>query len=302
MGEAENWLRQQLKHHYDEGESIEMAAIVMEHLTGQNRLQRLAQKEAHLQEQQLQLLNEINQRLQKNEPVQYILGEAYFGPLKLFVDTSVLIPRPETEELVRWVVEDVKAQGKPVFQPNGNEADKTTLLKILDVGTGSGCIALALKKAMPKAEVWGCDISDDVLNIARRNGSELDIRIDFIGVNFLDESQTKQLPTVDIIVSNPPYIPFKNKEEMQPNVVSYEPHEELFVPDDDALVFYSALAAFGKHRLYKNGSIYAEIHEELGKQATELFQKEGYTIELRKDMQGKERMIKVKRPPSDVPR
>lgn len=296
MGEAENWLRQQLKQHYDEGESMEMAAIVMEHLTGQNRLQRLAQKEAQLQEQQLQLLNEINQRLQKNEPVQYIMGEAYFGPLKLFVDTSVLIPRPETEELVRWVVEDVKAQGKPVFQPNGNEADKTTLLKILDVGTGSGCIALLLKHLMPLAEVWGCDASDAALNIARRNGSELDIRVDFVPLDFLDAAQQVQLPTVDIIVSNPPYIPLSDKETMQPNVVAHEPHLALFVPDNDALVFYKALAQFGKERLYAGGAIYVEIHEALGAEVVALFEKEGYkNVLIKKDMQGKDRMVKAEK-------
>ena len=296
MGEAENWLRQQLKQHYDEGESIEMAAIVMEHLTGQNRLQRVAQKEAHLQEQQLQLLHEINQRLQKNEPVQYILGEAYFGPLKLFVDTSVLIPRPETEELVRWVVEDVKAQGKPVFQPNGNEADKTTLLKILDVGTGSGCIALLLKHLMPLAEVWGCDASDAALNIARRNGSELDIRVDFVPLDFLDAAQQVQLPTVDIIVSNPPYIPFRDKETMQPNVVAHEPHLALFVPDNDALIFYKALAQFGKERLYAGGAIYVEIHEALGAEVVALFEKEEYkNVLIKKDMQGKDRMVKAEK-------
>lgn len=296
MGEAENWLRQQLKHHYDEGESMEMAAIVMEHLTGQNRLQRVAQKEAQLQEQQLQLLNEINQRLQKNEPVQYILGEAYFGPLKLFVDTSVLIPRPETEELVRWVVEDVKAQGKPVFQPNGNEADKTTLLKILDVGTGSGCIALLLKHLMPLAEVWGCDASDAALNIARRNGSELDIRVDFVPLDFLDAAQQVQLPTVDIIVSNPPYIPLRDKETMQPNVVAHEPHLALFVPDNDALIFYKALAQFGKERLYAGGAIYVEIHEALGAEVVALFEKEEYkNVLIKKDMQGKDRMVKAEK-------
>jgi release factor glutamine methyltransferase len=132
------------------------------------------------------------------------------------------------------------------------------------------------------------------LNIARRNGSELDIRVDFVGLDFLNEVQTKQLPTVDIIVSNPPYIPLRNKNDMHPNVLDYEPHTALFVPNEDALVFYDALAKFGKHRLYKNGGIYAEIHEDLGKDVTALFQKDGYHVELRKDMQGKDRMVKAR--------
>lgn len=147
---------------------------------------------------------------------------------------------------------------------------------------------------MPKAEVWGCDVSEKALNVARRNGSALDIRVDFQGMNFLDEAQQKQLPLVDIVVSNPPYIPFYNKEHMNPNVVNHEPHTALFVPNDDALLFYKALAQFGKQRLYKNGSIYVEIHEDLGHDVVTLFEKEGYVnVELKKDMQGKDRMVKT---------
>lgn len=294
MGEAEIWLRKQLAQQYDESERINIAALVMEHLTSQNRLQRITQKEAPLSVQQLHELTDMEKRLQKAEPVQYILGEAYFGPLKLFVDASVLIPRPETEELARWVEEDVKVQGKPVFQQQGTEADKTDLLKILDVGTGSGCIALLLKHLMPLAEVWGCDASDAALNIARRNGSELDIRVDFVGIDFLDAAQRVQLPTVDIIVSNPPYIPVQEKGSLPTNVVAHEPHLALFVPDDDALVFYRALAQFGKQRLYAGGAIYAEIHENLGEAVIALFKSEGYSkVDLRKDMQGKDRMVKA---------
>jgi release factor glutamine methyltransferase len=293
IGEAEIWLRQELNSIYEEREASNIASLVLENITGLPRVDRLTKKEERLIVQQLHHLTEIHHRLLKHEPVQYALGEAYFYGLKLFVDKHVLIPRPETEELVDWVIKDAKASGKNVFERKQFEADETTVLKILDVGTGSGCIALALKKAMPRAEVWACDISDGALNIARRNGSELNIRVDFTGVDFLDEAQNKQLPTVDIIVSNPPYIPLKNKTEMDLNVVAYEPHSALFVPDDEAIIFYQALANFGKHRLYKNGSIYAEIHEDLAKEVTSIFQKEGYDVELRKDMQGKERMVKA---------
>lgn len=293
IGEAEIWLRQELNSIYEEREASNIASLVLENITGLPRVDRLTKKEERLIVQQLHHLTEIHHRLLKHEPVQYALGEAYFYGLKLFVDKHVLIPRPETEELVDWVIKDVKASGKNVFERKQFEADETSSLKILDVGTGSGCIALALKKAMPRAEVWACDISDDALNIARRNGSELNIRVDFTGVDFLDDAQNKQLPTVDIIVSNPPYIPLKNKTEMDLNVVTYEPHTALFVPDDEAIIFYQALANFGKHRLYKNGNIYAEIHEDLAKEVTSIFQKEGYDVELRKDMQGKERMVKA---------
>ncbi|MGV3656737.1 MAG: N5-glutamine methyltransferase family protein, partial [Chitinophagaceae bacterium] len=183
-GEAEVWLRGQLRKLYSEGESSQMAGMVMEHLTGCNRLQRLALSEQPLPAAQLNRLTEIEQRLAAHEPVQYVLSEAYFGPLKLYVDKNVLIPRPETEELVQWIVTDVKASGKPVFNAPKGKADETTLLKILDVGTGSGCIALLLKQQMPLAEVWGCDVSDTALGVARRNSSELDLRVDFVGLDF----------------------------------------------------------------------------------------------------------------------
>ena len=151
-------------------------------------------------------------------------------------------------------------------------------------------------KFMPKAEVWGCDVSEDALNVARRNGSGLDIRVDFQGLNFLDTEQQKQLPTVNILVSNPPYIPFRDKDQMHRNVVEHEPHLALFVANEDPLIFYRALANFGKHRLYENGTIYLEIHEDLGQQVEQLFKEQGYQqVQLKKDMQGKTRMVKVRK-------
>lgn len=292
-GEAEIWLRKELTGIYDDAEAANIASWVMEHLTGASRIDRITRKDEPLVVEQLHHLTEVHHRLLQQEPMQYVLGESFFYGMKLFVDNNVLIPRPETEELVDWIVKDVKTLGKDVFERRPYEADVTTVLKILDVGTGSGCIALALKKAMPKAEVWGCDVSEDALNVARRNGSELDIRVDFQGLNFLDTAQQKSLPTVDIVVSNPPYIPLNNKESMRPNVVAHEPHTALFVPENNALVFYEALATFGHHRLYSGGSIYCEIHEDLGPAVVELFQREGYVAELKKDMQGKNRMVKA---------
>ncbi len=295
IGEAENWLRKELASVYDEAEAANISSMVLEHITNLSRLDRSIKKDEVLVVQQLHHLTEVHHRLLHHQPVQYAIGEAHFYRMKLFVDPGVLIPRPETEELVDWIVKDVKASGKDVFVRDNAEADETKKLKILDVGTGSGCIALALKKEMPKAEVWACDINDDALNIARRNGSELDIRVDFVGLDFLDEAQCRQLPTVDIIVSNPPYIPLQDKETMQRNVLEHEPHGALFVPDEDPLIFYKAIARFGKHRLYENGSVYVEIHEDFGKEVVACFEKDGYEVELRKDMQGKDRMVKAMR-------
>jgi release factor glutamine methyltransferase len=230
----------------------------------------------------------------RHEPVQYILNKAWFYGMQLYVNNDVLIPRPETEEMVQWIIDDVKKSDKDVFIRRASEADVTTELKIMDVCTGSGCIALALKKTMPKAEVWGCDISEEALNVARRNGSLLNIRVDFQGLDFLDEAQQRSLPTVDIIVSNPPYVPENEKATMMSNVLHHEPHLALFVPENDALLFYKALAQFGRQRLYDNGSMYMEIHEGLAQQVADLFNQQGYNnISVKKDMQGKERMVKV---------
>lgn len=295
IGEAERYLGDQLKTIYDEGEASTITAMILENITSLSRSQLASNRDTQLLTDQERQFNEFIPRLLQHEPVQYILGKTWFQGMELFVNKSVLIPRPETEELVQWVLKDVQAAGINVFDKKHSEADETTKLKILDVGTGSGCIALALKKAMPKAEVWGCDVSEEALNVARRNGSALDIRVDFQGMDFLDIEQQKLLPTTDIIVSNPPYVPLNNKEQMHKNVVDYEPYAALFVPDNKTLIFYEALSQFGKKRLYNNGSMYMEIHEDLGQDVLELFRKEGYSnVELKKDMQGKNRMVRVK--------
>jgi release factor glutamine methyltransferase len=301
--EAERYIKDQLKEIYDEQESANIASLAIEHVTGLTKTERISNKHSELSPVQFEQIEKDLQRLRRHEPIQYIMNRAWFYGMELYVDKNVLIPRPETEELVQWIVDDVQASGKDVLIRKPMEADETTQLKILDVGTGSGCIPLALKKAMPKAEVWGCDISEEALNVARRNGSSLDIRVDFQGVNFLDEAQQKLLPTVNIIVSNPPYVPLKDKKQMNANVVDHEPHTALFVTDEDPLIFYKALAKFGKKRLYENGSIYMEIHEEIGNDVVNLFKENGYcSIDLKKDMQGKNRMVKASPLPSPIGR
>jgi release factor glutamine methyltransferase len=296
IGEAESWLSNGLDSVYGRDESTGIASMVMEELTGMDRGLRSMNRGRALEAEQLETLAVMAKRLQASEPVQYVLGSCWFAGLRLFVNPSVLIPRPETEELVDWIVRDLEAKGLPVFDKGPTDADETTRLKILDVGTGSGCIALALKNRMPRAEVWGCDVSEEALNIARRNGSELDIRVDFQGIDFLDEVRQKLLPTVDVLVSNPPYIPRRDAAQMHANVLDHEPHLALFVPDEDALLFYRALARFGHKRLYSGGLLYVEIHEDLAAGVDELLRNEGYTnITIRRDMQGKERMVRAEK-------
>jgi release factor glutamine methyltransferase len=296
LAAAERYIRNSLEEIYDTNEARIMADMLVEHFTSFSKSDRVMNTEAVLTPEQEVAINKGVERLLKHEPIQYIMNKCWFYEMELFVDPSVLIPRPETEELVEWIIQDVRSSGYNVFSRGTTDADETSLIKILDVGTGSGCIALALKKAMPLAEVWGCDVSEEALNVARRNGSALDIRVDFQGLNFLDPLQQKQLPTVDILVSNPPYIPIRDKELMNKNVVDHEPHTALFVPDEDALLFYRALAKYAEHRLHDNSSIYMEIHEDLGNEVVKLFREEGYNkIELRKDMQQKNRMVKVRK-------
>ncbi len=264
---------------YPAGEAGTISDWVIEHITGSKITERAANPRKELSPEQASLLHQYLERLLTHEPVQYVLGEAWFCGLKFKVDANVLIPRPETEELVEWVIANCKF---PLSQ-----------LRILDIGTGSGCIAIALKRRLGKAEVWACDLSQGALALARENAQTLGVEVNFVEMDFLSLRDRSTLPSFDIIISNPPYIPEKDKEEMQLNVLNYEPFVALFVPDNDALLFYKAIAAFGKEHLKKDGSIYMEIHEGLGAEVLQHFQSENYTAVLKKDMQEKDRMVKA---------
>jgi release factor glutamine methyltransferase len=266
---------------YDNSESLNIAQLVLEYVTQLPRIDWIKKQEV-LNHTQQKSIEEIITRLKQHEPVQYVLSECWFAGLKFFVDKNVLIPRPETEELVDWLVKDCKQQIRH--------------FKILDVGTGSGCIAITIKKKLPDVEMWACDISDGALTVARINADKLDTTIDFVGLDFLNETERKQLPNFDIIISNPPYVPQKDKGPMKKNVVDFEPHVALFVADENPLIFYEAIADFSKTHLSPAGHIYLEIHEELGEGVNEIFvnRKLGNVV-MRKDMQKKNRMIKAQK-------
>ena len=277
--EANGLIIHQLKTIYEESEAENISDLIIEYLTDTRRTDRIINKEKLINARQESQLNQYLLRLLQHEPIQYVLNEAWFRGLKFYVDKNVLIPRPETEELVEWIISDCNF---PV--------DK---LSILDIGSGSGCIPIALKKRLGKADVWSCDINKKALKIAYQNSTTLGINVKFIELDFLKEEQRKKLPLFDIIVSNPPYIPEKDKENMRLNVLHHEPATALFVPDNDALIFYKAIADFGKTHLTKNGIIYTEINESFGEKTSAIFQSNGYKTEIKKDMQGKERMIKA---------
>jgi release factor glutamine methyltransferase len=278
--QASQQLLFQLYHIYEEREARNIADLVMENITEWHRIDRLMNKEVPLSQPKEQLLQQYITELMEHKPVQYVLKEAWFSGMKLYVDPSVLIPRPETEELVNWVTTDLRL---PI-------AD----MKVIDIGTGSGCIPIALKKKLTDATIYACDISEEALEVAGKNADNQQTDIRLLQCDFLNKEERNHLPEVDVVVSNPPYIPVNEKSLIPENVTRHEPHIALFVSDDDPLQFYMAIADFARYRLSRNGSVYVEIHEDLCVAVRELFSKKGFKkIEVKKDMQDKNRMVKA---------
>lgn len=238
-------------------------------------------KHEDISEIELSAFQSILIDLKKGIPIQYVLGETEFYGSVFKVNPSVLIPRPETEELVDWVLKDIKTLTNYV-----------TPLKILDIGTGSGCIPITIKKYLPDSEIFAMDISESALITAQANAIQNKVNIHFTQNDILhaDSSDIKYT----IIISNPPYVTISEKENMHVNVVDHEPHSALFVPDDDALIFYNAIADYAITHLHKRGFLYLEINENLGSQTLTLLDNKGFkNLELRKDLRDKDRMIKA---------
>lgn len=249
--------------------------IIIEAVCGWGFTAQVVKMHEKITEADFEKIKEIVFRLKNFEPIQYILGETEFYGLKLKVSPSVLIPRPETEELVEWII-------KSILKPNS---------RILDIGTGSGCIALALKNKLKETVISGIDISEKSLEIAHQNALN-----NYLDVNFFQADILKwehlNWGIYDLIVSNPPYIRESEKSEMQVNVLNYEPENALFVPENNPLVFYRSIAAFAKKQLAENGILFFEINENLGAETNELLQDFGFfDIKIRKDINGKNRMV-----------
>jgi release factor glutamine methyltransferase len=276
--EAYQQLLFQLYALYDNREAANIADMVMEYITGQRKIERVMHPSFPINADQQNLIADFTQQLLSNIPVQYVLQEAWFCGMKFFVDENVLIPRPETEELIEWIMEE-------------SQRTKLPIKNLLDIGTGSGCIAISLKKKMNTTSIHSTDISKGAINVAKKNAASFNTEINFIELDFLNELHWPMLPHFDIIVSNPPYIRASEKKTMSKQVVDQEPHLALFVPDNDALIFYKKIALFGKHNLNPNGKIFVEINEAMGKATVNIFKEYGYQTHLKKDMQGKDRMI-----------
>ena len=275
---------------YDNREAANISDIVMENITGWKKIDRILNKQVPLVPAALQLLEKYTIELLSHKPVQYVLNEAWFYGLKFFVNEHVLIPRPETEELVEWIVKDAS------YYEAGDKSAGKNSPTILDIGTGSGCIPVTLKKQLPGITMFACDISKDALEVCQKNAMIHQTDIGLLQLNFLDASQWDPIPSLDIIVSNPPYIPLAESKAMRPNVVQYEPHLALFVEDTDPMIFYRSIAEFAIEKMNPGGTIYAELHEELAPDVSNIFLKNGFAnVEIKKDMQAKDRMIRVKR-------
>ncbi|TAJ50210.1 MAG: peptide chain release factor N(5)-glutamine methyltransferase [Chitinophagaceae bacterium] len=311
LTQAQVTTRSMLLSYYDTREAAQICDWVLEHVTGKKRIDRLIDKEAMLTADQQLRLAQILAELQSHRPIQYVLGEAWFAGMQFFVNEAVLIPRPETEELVEWIGEDrLKAERLTRNAEEGTEnneyrtsniehriSNKEQRTKIiLDIGTGSGCIPISLTKKLPSWSVTAIDVSEAALMVARKNAADLEVDVQFLQTDFLDEWQWPHLPVVDLIVSNPPYIKVAERQSMAKHVLDFEPSLALFVPDDDALLFYRKIAAFGKTHLRAEGAVFVEINEALGQETVSLFEQQGYTVTLRKDLQGKDRMIKATLP------
>jgi release factor glutamine methyltransferase len=256
---------------YPEEEARQIAEMILEH-HGVSRNNLFVEPNATLD---IPDLEHIIEQIEAWRPVQYIIGQGEFMDMSLEVAEGVLIPRPETEELIYWIASEHKQD-----------------IDILDIGTGSGCIAIALARAIKSSRVWAMDISTEALAIARRNAARYAPEVQFVEGDALADFSTHFDNKFDIIVSNPPYIPASDRALMRPNVTEYEPHRALFVADDDPLIFYRAIARTARKMLKSEGRLYFEIYELLSEEMRQMLSAEGYTdIVVREDFRGKQRMV-----------
>lgn len=259
---------------YGDGEAQSIIRILFEDLMHITRIQRLTLPDLELDQEQQELLRVSMKRLMSGEPVQHIVGQAYFYGRAFRVSARTLIPRPETEELVAWIIQNHQEQEK---------------IRVLDIGTGTGCIALTLALELPKAHVSAWDISEEALAVASANAQILRASV-LLEKRDILSPQTS--PPLGVIVSNPPYIPETDRTSMLKNVLEYEPALALFVPDEDPLLFYRHIADFGLSHLQPGGRLYFEIHESYGDNVQQLLRQKGYaSVEIRQDLNGKDRMV-----------
>jgi release factor glutamine methyltransferase len=269
-------IRKELEGLYPPEEIDGFIRLIFAHLKNYSLTEIYVNIDQKLVPKEVESISKVVSRLKNQEPIQYILGEAGFYGLTFKVTPDVLIPRPETEELVDLVLK--------------SKRDKPT--RILDVGTGSGCIPVSLKKNWPHAHVMACDISERAIKVAQINAGLNQTEVAFFHLNILDPLLPASFPKIDLLVSNPPYVTESEKKLMGRNVLHFEPERALFVPDDDPLLFYTALAGFARKYLNQDGQVFWEINEAFGKDCANLLKENGFiNVKVRKDINGKNRMV-----------
>ena len=273
-------IKKMLAGYYPDAEASALAKMLLVEVLHFSTLELFGGKDKEVFKKDLDVLYEISRRLQNQEPIQYIIGKETFCGMPFVVNRHVLIPRPETQDLVEWIAE---------------EDQQTNPCRLLDMGTGSGCIAISLAKKLPHAQVEAWDISREALEVAHQNALSNQVKVDFHWQDIL--SASPGMAEWNVIVSNPPYITNKEKAEMESNVLDWEPHTALFVPDHDPLLFYRKIAQLGMSMLVNGGALYFEINRAYGAEIIAMLQALGYKdIIIRKDRFNNERMIKATRP------
>lgn len=301
---------QELSSIYDAGEAESFFYLILEEKHQLKRIDLALNPDLTFSNDEIEIWNSFLDSLKKEIPIQYLLGKTSFYGLDFEVNANVLIPRPETEELVEWIIQSTRSEVRGGKWEAGSLKleDRSQKINILDIGTGSGCIAISLAKNIPNAQVFALDISEKALATAQKNAIINQVEINFIKTDILKTDDLQKLPTppfplptskfplptyFDIIVSNPPYVRELEKEEIKKNVLDHEPHLALFVKDNDALVFYRKIAELAKKNLSQNGQLFFEINQYLGEETVDLLEKMSFkNVELRKDIYGNDRMIR----------
>ena len=286
MKEAYHILQSDLSALYDSREAANIADWVMEDVTKWTKSQRIIHHNQPLSDEQVDVLLHFKNELQQGRPIQYILGYSWFRGLQLKVNEHVLIPRPETEELIE-AIKIYHVQHKHVGE---------IYLKAMDIGTGSGCIAIALQHEFADWEVWAVDTSATALLIAAENAKQLNLEIHFKQADILTDLKIDHLPVFDLIVSNPPYIPIENKEEITKQVLNHEPHLALFISNNDPLQFYKAIVKFSEFHLRRGGTLWFETHMDYANDVAIFLRENDYeNVFVLKDFQGKDRIVTAKK-------
>ena len=279
ISEINNHVKNKLKNIYSDSEIQQLRFQLYESILGLSKIYVITNPKVYVPDEKYNSLILALDRLLKNEPIQYIIGNTEFYNLQFEVNPSVLIPRPETEELVEWIL---------------TTTNKKPKLRVLDIGTGSGCIAISLAKNMQNTKVFALDVSEKAIKTAQQNSKNNSTSIEFIQFDILNDDIENLPKNLDVLVSNPPYVMQSEKNLMKSNVLNFEPESALFVNDNNPLLFYKKIASIGKNILKKNGLLFFEINETLGNEVKEILLKADYRdIEVKKDFLGKNRMVKA---------